>query len=200
MSPSRAWRTPRGMLVESDDRFFLLAEDGAAIASVFEPGSYSSEDDLIRWRWEVVGTELIKHQLVESRGTETASSRVEIDDLRAPSEAEGNAALAGLAGLVASREARLRAEAEARRAAKIARETSFLAALPDQAATLAFRRDGLRWVVTDGTTEVWSIGDYRWRGKDLHFELARLLRDKRADVVLKLDLDGDEDWMCYGDD
>ena len=79
---------------------------------------------------------------------------------------------------------------------------SFLAALPAGATSFVFRRVGTGWGVgLPGGPAFWTDAEYPWRGKDLHAELARVLRDHLPDVAsLDLQLESEEDWAWYADD
>lgn len=107
------WRTGSVLVVELDTSYVVIDETGA-VTGIFEPRSYSDEDDLWRWHHVVVEGRFLKRTTVETRGECRHEDELVLEGLMTVDDvATRTIVSAALAGDQAARaEARGRAQRE----------------------------------------------------------------------------------------
>lgn len=198
------WSTPQGRVIwriEGTQDFAELDPIKRSVYVIHQAGTVSDEDDLHEWSYSVVDDELRKRLLTtrysEPSVVKVSTARAQLDLLEGKEAAHWERASREI---YAAYVGGVNAEARLEKENKTTRETSLLGALPKKCGPLVFIAIAGGWgVATEGTRDtIWTETNYRWRGKDLHYELQLVLRRLRPDVEsFGTDLRNQAEMMCY---
>ena len=196
------WSTKDGRVVwqnQPGGDYVVIDAIRTQIAMVYSAGEVSDEDDLHTWTFTVEGDELRKRFVTTCDGkskVKTSTVIAGLEPLRGPVADRWETVASDLQSnrsIEASRD-----EHEAKRQAS-ARISRLLLGVPQDCQTLVFVAVEGGWgVALPGVEPFWVERDYRWRGKDLHYELQLALKLADSGVTsFTADLKGHADMMAY---